>query len=550
MEQKICRKCQSRFEVAPEDKKLYGKLGVPSPTLCPHCRHQRRLAWRNDRVFYMRKCDATGKEFVSIYAPDKPFTVYHPDAWWSDDWDAKKFGRDVDFNRPFFEQLAELRHEVPSLGIHIVNCENSYYCNYCGDDKNCYLDIAGESNEDCYFNLFTKYSKDCVDTTFAYYSTLCYETIQAYNGYNLNYSMYCDDSSDIAFGYDLKGCKNCLFSANLRQKENYLLNEAYSKEAFQKKLEELDLGSYEKRERAMEKWTSFRKGNAILRASYLLNCENCSGNDLKNCKNTHYSFNATNCEDCRYLYDVLDAKDCQDLNYSLYKPEVAYEIISSLQSRFCAFLTGGSTYNTNAFYSDSIQSCENVFGCVALRHSKYCILNKQYSKEDFEETRKRVIEHMKEIGEWGEFFPTANSPWGYNETVAMEYFPLEQGEAVREGFSWYENPNQPKKVAQTYTVPDHIRDAPDSIVNEILVCNGCGKNFRIIIQELKHYRRKNIPIPRKCSDCRHHDRIKLRPPRRLFDRECSKCLTPVQSPFEKTRPERVYCEKCYLAALY
>ena len=45
-------------------------------------------------------------------------------------------------------------------------------------------------------------------------------------------------------------------------------------------------------------------------------------------------------------------------------------------------------------------------------------------------------------GEWGEFFPSSLSPFGYNETVASEYFPLSKEEALKQGFNWsdYEAP--------------------------------------------------------------------------------------------------------------
>jgi hypothetical protein len=549
MTSKICSTCQTKFTIATEDKQLYSQLGVPSPSLCPDCRHQRRLTYRNDRVFYNRKCDKSGKSFISIYAPEKPYTVYHPDKWNSDHWDPMDYGRDIDFSRPFFEQFAELQQQVPRLGIDIVNCENSLYCNYCGDDKNCYLDIAGEANEDCYFNLFTKYSKDCCDTTFAYHSTLCYESIQVYNGYDLNYSMYCDDTAESSFAYDLKGSKNCLFSANLRQKEYYIFNKPHTKEEYEEKLKALDFGSYSKNQQALKQWTDFRRENAIYRDAYLLNCENSSGNNLKNCKNTHHSFNATNCEDSKYLYDVLDATNCQDMNYSLYKPEVTYETISTLAMKYSAF-NMASHYNHNVFYCEMINGSSDLFGCIGLKHKKYSILNKQYSKEEYEILRTRLIEHMKTTGEWGEFFPSSLSPWDYNETVANEYFPLTQEEALNQGFTWYENPNEPKKILQTYKIPDHIQNVPDSITNEILTCKTCDKNFKIIKQELTYYKKKGLPIPHNCSDCRHKERIKLRPPRQLFDRTCTQCKTPTRSCFNEKRPEKVYCETCYLKTLY
>jgi hypothetical protein len=37
---------------------------------------------------------------------------------------------------------------------------------------------------------------------------------------------------------------------------------------------------------------------------------------------------------------------------------------------------------------------------------------------------------MKSTGEWGEFFPLPLSPFGYNETVAQDYFPLTSEEAI------------------------------------------------------------------------------------------------------------------------
>jgi len=37
---------------------------------------------------------------------------------------------------------------------------------------------------------------------------------------------------------------------------------------------------------------------------------------------------------------------------------------------------------------------------------------------------------MMKTGEWGEFFPASLSPFGYNETVAQEYFPLSREEVL------------------------------------------------------------------------------------------------------------------------
>src|SRR3989344_9218633 len=101
-ETKICQNCKNSFVIEPEDFLFYEKIKVPPPTWCPECRLKRRLIWRNEVIFYRRKCDATGKEIFSMFAPEAPVRAYDRDYWWSDKWDATEYGRDYDFSRPFF----------------------------------------------------------------------------------------------------------------------------------------------------------------------------------------------------------------------------------------------------------------------------------------------------------------------------------------------------------------------------------------------------------------------------------------------------------------
>ena len=181
---------------------------------------------------------------------------------------------------------------------------------------------------------------------------------------------------------------------------------------------------------------------------------------------------------------------------------------------------------------------------MSLRHKKYCILNKQYEKEEYFALRKRIVEHMKKNSEWGEFFPKSSSCFAYNESTVNEYFPLSKEEALAKGFQWREA-SQKEYQAQAYVIPDRIQDVPPSIVNELLACAGCGKNYRIVSQELSFYHTMNIPIPRKCSDCRHFFRMSLRNLKHLWQRNCAQCGVVLESTYAPERPERVVCEKCY-----
>ena len=96
VEIKTCEQTGKQFEITDKDLEFYDKISpifnekkysIPTPRLCPDARQQRRLSFRNERKLYKRKCDATGKDIISIYSADKPYTVYNQDFWWSDNWD-------------------------------------------------------------------------------------------------------------------------------------------------------------------------------------------------------------------------------------------------------------------------------------------------------------------------------------------------------------------------------------------------------------------------------------------------------------------------------
>lgn len=539
---KICTACSRQFEIAGDDITLYAKLAIPAPTRCPQCRCQRRLAWRNDRTFYKRKCDKSGEEFVSHFSPNVPFPVYKPSEWYGDSWNALDYGREFDFSRPFFEQWNDLKKVVPHIGIDIVGCENSDFCNYSGYDRNCYLDIGGENNEDCYFNLFVKYSKNCADCTFVYNSELCYEAINCYQCYDVRYSMHLENSNNCYFSFDLKGCKDCLFSSNLRQKQYYIFNQPHTKEEYEAKLKQLNLCSHEKLAGYVAIWHNIIK-KALQRDMYIINSENCRGDDIKNSKNCDFVFNVLNCEDSKYLFDVLDAKDCMDLNYSLYKPEVAVELINTLEMKYSAF-SMASHHCDNVYYVEQCNNSSNLFGCIGINRGRYCILNKQYTKEEYEALVPRIIEHMKTGGEWGEFFSAELSPNPYNTTAAQEYYPLTKEQALAKGYKWRDQ-DQTEYQSSSFQIPDDIKDVDQNIAKEILACSDCRKNFRIIAQELNFYKKQGLAVPRKCHDCRHSDRSKARKKRILWPSTCGKCKAKMLSTSDPSLNLKVYCEKCY-----
>lgn len=557
-----CTHCGQAFEITEDDLAFYDEVSpvfngkkelLPPPMLCYFCRQQRRLSWRNEKRLYHRKCDKTGKQILSIYSPDKPFTVYELKEWYGDGWDPLSYGRDIDFSRPFFEQFDALHHACPLRSMNLLEeSENSDFTNLANRNRNCYLIFAATGNDDCYYSTYVQRNKNVVDCFFTFESERCYECIDCYQGYNLRYCQYVENCSDSSFLYNCKGCRNCFGCVNLVQKDYHMFNERLTKDEYEKRLLLLQKNPQLisiARERVRELQRSLPQKNYAGVSN-----ENVSGDHVSYSKNAHWCFDCTYLEDCKYCTWLHRSRKCWDCYaWGLQDCELGYDS-HLIGNGFHHVLFSESCWNniSNLYYCRyCLDDCKDCFGCVCLRHKQYCIFNKQYSKEEYEELVPRLIAHMRTTKEWGEFFPSSISCYGYNETVAQEYFPLTKEEALQRGWKWRDEDEEARKyLGPTVEVPPTIDAVTDDICQKILICEVTGRPYKIIPQELKFYREMNIPLPRRCFDQRHADRIALRNPRRLWQRQCAKCHKNIETSYAPDRPEIVYCEQCYLQNVY
>ncbi len=186
---KICRFCTKKFTTTDEDLEFLKRItpvingieaSIPSPTLCSPCRRQRRYSFRNDQKIYKRTCSKTGKSIFSIFNSEKTFPVYSQEAFWSDDHDPKDYGQDFSFDRPFFDQMAELQKVVPREGTSVFNSENCDYNSHVRMSKNCYLNSLAVEGENVMYSYWMVKDTDVVDSSYTNNSTLGYECTQRF----------------------------------------------------------------------------------------------------------------------------------------------------------------------------------------------------------------------------------------------------------------------------------------------------------------------------------------------------------------------------------
>ncbi|MFA5947614.1 MAG: hypothetical protein WC806_01400 [Candidatus Gracilibacteria bacterium] len=554
---KVCKNCGEVFEVMETDLAFLEsvspvfndkKYNIPAPALCSECRQQRRLAWRNEKTLYKRKCDFSGDDIISVFSQDKPFVVYNNDYWNSDKWNAFDYGRDFDFNRPFFEQFEELLHKVPQLARSVTGNYNSDYVNQAGWNKNCYLIFEADNCENCMYSLYIYESKSCLDLFSGYRCELCYDCLNCQNSYNLKFSQNCKSCSDSFFLKDCIGCQNCFGCVNMRNKKFYFLNKQCTEEEYQKNISTVDLSIY----RSIELMkNNFQKFVMKFPHKYIngFQNENSSGDYLWNTQRCVNCFDLENSQDCKNVTNARNIRNTMDLtvfgaNKGVDFSYDSHELGEAVRNVcFSDQIWEGCS---DLYYSKlCTKNCNNLFGCIGLKHQQYCILNKKYSEDEYNNLAVKIIEHMKKTGEWGEFFSVKNSPFAYNETSAQAYYPLTEKESLAKGYKW--KPIDKKEYQKSnYKIPEKIKDVDDGIVNEILACEKCGKNYKISVSELDFYKKMKLPVPPECFDCRNSKRFLLKNPRKLFDRKCAKCGIDFQTTYSPDRSEKIYCEECFL----
>lgn len=392
------------FHITEGDRKIMdlsapliaGKLyPFPNPKYFYVERERLRLTYIHGPQLYRRKCDLSGRDIITSLSPESKYKVCHDNVWHSDIWNPLDHGRSFDFSKPFFEQFEALALEIPIPHSTSFNAENSDYA-WGANLKDCYLLYIGANCERVHYSsqiLDCADSMDCFDVR---KTSQCYSCVQSIDLYNCKYVYKSERLSDSDYCFSCRDCKNCLFCYNLSNKEYHIGNKSYTKEEYEAKKHELfsSANRTDLRERFFEKSREFK-----VEALSMLNCENCIGDAMTDCKDCFFiSGMSTESQNCRYGTYANFNQDCMDATN--YYSRRCYQIPSGDNIDSSAFSFELRNPCSRIYYSSYLAGCSDCFGCSGLRNKKYCILNKQYTKDEYETLIPKIIEHMTNTGEW------------------------------------------------------------------------------------------------------------------------------------------------------
>jgi hypothetical protein len=500
-----------------------------------------------------------------MFPQENNTTVYCPKCWWADDWDGTEYAMDYDDSKPFLEQVKELIDKTPYVSVNNMysSLKNCDYVNSTGWSKDCYLTFWADYCENVYYSTLINNLKHSLDSIRSFDSELCYESVGYSRCYKMFYSDECDDCIDVWFSRNCYNCQNCIGCVNLSGASHCIFNVKYSKEEYGEIIKDLDLKSWSKiQELGKEAFKFWLTKPYRAYHGHSLSF-NVTGDYIYTSKNCKESYVLNGAEDCKYCQTVTvtPIKDCYDYSGWGANASMIYESTVVGENASSVYFSNECWPNVmDLQYCSWSFSGKNNFGCVNLKKKQYCILNKEYSKEEFLELKEKIIEEMKtnpymdKLGRkfsYGEFFPLEFSKFPYNKSNAMRFLNKTKEEALAQGFTWNDTEKPTgNPTIEALDLPETISEVNNSILKEAIECMSCNRVYNIAKGELDLLRKLNLPLPHECPKCRENKRFERMTLPKLYDRKCDKCDIKVRSPYKLDRPEIIYCEKCYQQEVY
>ncbi|KKU90955.1 MAG: hypothetical protein UY23_C0005G0051 [Candidatus Jorgensenbacteria bacterium GW2011_GWA1_48_11] len=548
---RICRFSGEKFYVRPEDIGFYKKLKVPLPTIKTKERWRRRASYQNSYNLFWVKSAFSGKQVLAAYPPGTPHKIFEHQVWFSNEWDPFGYGRVWDESQDFFGNFRGLQLAMPRPNLVTDSTNfNSDYSNMSTHLKNCYLTFDTLSGENLYYFQCCDGSRDCVDCDSLWNCDNCYRSQALYDSFRC---LFCEQSKNCLenfFLFDCRNCSHCFMSSGLRNKKFYFRNQSYSPEEYYEKLKSINLGDFRKLEDLLQEYGKLKE-DAHYKPDHNFRSVNCYGDWLENSRNCYFSGFLYNSDNVNYSLGCFGYKDSYDL-FGGGGGELCYELSTvSTANNYRVFFSSQIDNSRNMEYCDLCKNCHDCFGCIGLDNKSFCVLNKQYTEDDYWNIVDDIKTGMLKNGLYGEFFPPELMTVPYKLSFANSY----------PGFSDYENagkcgydvsetpvPESETKgeIITSSELPNRIKDVKDDILDKIIFDEKNQKPFRVMKYELDFYRRHNIALTRE------HPTVRLKRFREVYDismtfyeRKCIKCGIKIQSAHDPATFKNVYCEQCY-----
>lgn len=593
----VCKYCTTQYSLYSVEKEQYDKSSFKYSDICPTCIFRLIYSFLNDKHLYNRKDINSWKNIISIISEDYKWEVIEANTYRELLVDDLWFKYWNDFSDDIFDDFIKLYSVFPKASRLVFRgVENWDYSSHVGTSKNLYLSYCVFSEcEDVYYSLKITDSKNVFDSYHIASSSNIYSSHTIGTSHDVSFSRNSVDCSWLLFCSDMNNCKECIFCCNQVNKSYMIYNTQYTKEQY----ESIKKGIYEKLWDynqfifLQQKFAEFLDQNLVDWAININNCQKVNGEAtfFSNNSVNVYAWNGiSNCANIMIWGDFADDKWEKIIN--------SLEFGTNCENSIWSFSFGYNTYNvnfswfiaesTNLDYCIDLEWCEDCMFCVWLRNKKYCILNKQYTKESYFQKRQEIVNNLKQSWKWWEFIPWTCSPFPYNDTLAYDYFKVNKviysdwrEETIDSDAIWvvkvktddfisdaildlgwdekiqikWRTKNKEINIPENMQVLKtkeiwNIWEINNDILDKAIICEESARPFRIIKKELEYLKKKWFPIPRIHHENRIDKIFSDRPKWQMYVWICDKCSIETLTVFKNKPKYKVYCPACYKQFMY
>ena len=535
------------------------KFNAPRMDYSPRTLMQIFLSFRTAYEIFWNRHANSGEPILSYLHPDVPVPVVNDNEWHNMDVDAHpEYQVDHDLSQPLLPQMTNLVKKVP-IG---ARRETKNVINTIGvgmwDVEDCYMVFSTVGVKRC---LYTYYclegSEDVMQSVFVQSSQNCFGATRVERSHSCKVALESRDCLHCNFVFDCRNCEDCFGATNLRNAKYVFFNEQLSKDAYEKRVAEIDLCCRSTFEEYYRRFVELVESSPFPE-TFNINSPDCRGEYLFDCVRTTDSYYMLKCTDCSYNYGSKNSENCVYVATTY----PGTNIWMSAQIWHCNDIKYSMNcgWSQNLEYCYNCHDCENCFGCSSLRQKKFHIFNKPYTEEEYWRRVDEIKCAMLNHGEYGEFFPLEVSPNGTQFSMAAVLYDLGDEEMEKIGAPMYD-PDRgavlaPKKGQET--PPLNIADVPDCVgdvessawLGKPFIDASVNRRWAVVPQELAYLKAHKLPFPREHYSSRLRRQVQML---NLIDTEdtvCASCQKQLKVHKNKTfKNRKIYCQPCYLKYL-
>lgn len=552
--ERTCAVLGEKWELTQKEIDVYRHFNVPTRTVSTNTLWKWMAYYDAGYQFWWNTHPETGKPVLSFHHPASGVKVL-PDAEWHAH-DFSDINLLIDPSRPFFEQFRQLQVRVPLLATFSrVEPENSITLFSFGD-RNSYFTFACTSERTFFATgAFEAQGSSLLFT--ANQVTDSHHILKSQRIFQCRYVRESLDCMNSAFLFDCRNCQNCFGASNKRNRQYVFMNEQLTKEEYERRMSEVDLGKRSEVEKYSQMFDALLTKDGVWPENFNVNCQDSTG---------EYLTNAVRCDTC---YDSADAPSDQyhscwsygnNQNNAFMWGSVdstdGYMVVSCPNSNRTKF-------SYRSFRLDDCEYCfmctdlRDCFGCIGLKKKRFCIFNKQYEEAEYSRLLDEIKTAMLDRGEYGQFFPTSLATTYVPEGGAVIYCGATKEELAKLGGLSFGAEDMgatgsdridPSKARRREDVPDAIDELTDDWIGVPIYDEVSGRTFALLRPEVEHYRRLRIAPPNTHFIRRMHEVSSAGQLACLQKGSCSQCSAEFLSAKNGRYPNRrIYCKACYTA---